>query len=135
MASSTTMPMASTSPNSVKVLMLKPRAYMPANAPMSDTGTAINGIRVARNEPRKTQTTRNTSAIASRRVFTTSSIDTRTKRVESYGVAQAIPTGKRLATSFIVACTPSAVASELAPGCRKIAMLIAGLPLTFDTVS
>ena len=38
-ASSTTMPMASTSANSVRVLMVKPTAHRPAKAPISDTGT------------------------------------------------------------------------------------------------
>ncbi len=48
MASSTTIPMASTMPNRVSRLMEKPSTSMPAKVPMSDTGTAIQGIRVAR---------------------------------------------------------------------------------------
>ena len=43
-ASSTTMPIASTRPNSVRLLMLKPIASMTANVPMIATGTAIKGI-------------------------------------------------------------------------------------------
>ena len=38
MASSTTRPMASTIASSVSVLMVKPNAYISANAPISDTG-------------------------------------------------------------------------------------------------
>ena len=48
MASSTTMPIASTMPNKVSELMEKPRRYMPANVPISDTGTATVGMTVAR---------------------------------------------------------------------------------------
>ncbi len=48
MASSTTMPMVSTIPNRVSRLMEKPSSSMPAKVPIKDTGTAIQGIRVAR---------------------------------------------------------------------------------------
>ena len=83
MASSTTMPMASTRPNMVRVLMEKPRAYMPANVPTMDTGTARQGISVARQFWRNRYTTRNTSTIASKSVFTTSSMEIFTKVVVS----------------------------------------------------
>ena len=53
MASSTTMPMASTMPKSVSVLMVKPRACMPAKVPMMETGTARQGMSVARKFCRK----------------------------------------------------------------------------------
>ena len=43
MASSTTMPMASTRPNSVRLFSVKPSTLMTANVPISDTGTAITG--------------------------------------------------------------------------------------------
>ena len=48
MASSTTMPMASTSPNRVSRLIEKPSRYMPAKVPMIDTGTAMIGMIIAR---------------------------------------------------------------------------------------
>ncbi len=48
MASSTTIPMAKTMPNKVSVLMENPSACIPANVPMSETGTATAGIKVAR---------------------------------------------------------------------------------------
>ena len=47
-ASSTTIPIARISPNSVSRLIEKPSRYIPANAPIIDTGTAKIGIRVAR---------------------------------------------------------------------------------------
>ena len=47
-ASSTTRPMASTRPNSDSVLSEKPSAGKTMNVPISDTGTAMTGISVAR---------------------------------------------------------------------------------------
>ena len=87
MASSTTMPMASTSPNRVNRLMEKPSTYMPAKVPMIDTGMAMIGMIIARTLCRKRKTTSTTSAIASAKVMATSSIETSTKRVVSKGMS------------------------------------------------
>jgi hypothetical protein len=54
---------------------------------MSDTGTAANGITVARQLCRKRNTTRNTRIIASTSVITTSRIETSTNMVVSNGIA------------------------------------------------
>jgi hypothetical protein len=62
-ASSTTMPIARIRPKSVSRLMLKPNICMIANVPMSETGTAISGMSVARHEPRNTSTTITTRPI------------------------------------------------------------------------
>jgi hypothetical protein len=83
MASSTTMPMASTMANSVSVLIEKPNSCSPAKVPISDTGTASIGISVARQVCRNTKTTASTSTAASMMVVTTSLIDADTKRVVS----------------------------------------------------
>ena len=48
MASSTTRPMARTSPKSESVLTENPRKGKKAKVPISETGTAIMGIKVAR---------------------------------------------------------------------------------------
>ena len=48
MASSTTMPIANTSPNSEMLLRLKPNTFITANVPTMATGTATSGITVAR---------------------------------------------------------------------------------------
>ena len=64
-ASSTTMPMASTKPNSVRVFSEKPKAAIAAQVPISDTGIAMIGISAVRQLWRKTITTRTTSATAS----------------------------------------------------------------------
>ena len=78
MASSTTMPMASTSPNSDSVLSEKPSASMTAKVPTSDTGTATSGMIDARQVCRNTITTMTTSRMASNSVSTTARIDSRT---------------------------------------------------------
>ena len=57
MASSTTMPMASTRPNSVSVLIEKPSTGITAKVPISDTGTASSGMIVARQVCRNRNTT------------------------------------------------------------------------------
>ena len=74
MASSTTMPMASTSPNSDSELKVMPTAAMTAKVPISDTGMATIGMIAARHVCRKRMTTRTTST-ASHNVLMTSSID------------------------------------------------------------
>src|SRR5215510_2347245 len=82
-ASSTTMPIASTRPNIDRLLSEKPNADMPANVPISDTGTATIGITVVRQSCRNTSVTRNTSANASNSVCTTPLIDSSTNTVVS----------------------------------------------------
>src|ERR1022692_3786495 len=81
MASSTTMPMASTKPNSDSVLIEKPKASSTAKVPITDTGTAINGISEARQLCRNTTTTSTTSAMASSKVVTTLLMESRTNTV------------------------------------------------------
>ncbi len=74
-ASSTTMPMASTSAKRVMRLMVRSKACMKMKAPMSDTGTASVGMSVERQSPRKRNTTSATSTKASTSVCATLSID------------------------------------------------------------
>ena len=87
MASSTTMPMAMTIANSVSVLIPKPKSQRPAKVPTSDTGTAIIGMSVARQLPRKRKTTSTTSRPASNRVCSTSRMEAATNRVVSNGTS------------------------------------------------
>jgi len=84
-ASSTSRPIASTMANMVSMLMEKPKSPSIPKVPRMTTGTAMVGIRVARMLPINRYMTRNTSAIASKSVLTTSSMATRTKGVVSYG--------------------------------------------------
>ena len=64
-ASSTTMPIASTSPNSDRLFSENPNPAMQAIVPISDTGTATMGMIVARQFCRNTSTTMNTRTNAS----------------------------------------------------------------------
>ncbi len=77
------MPMASTSPNSVRLLRLKPIAAMTANVPTIATGTAISGITADRQFWRNSSTTTATRITASRSVLNTSLIDSRMNGVVS----------------------------------------------------
>src|SRR5208337_947177 len=74
-ASSTTMPTASTSPNKVRLLIEKPNKDITKNVPISDTGMATSGMMVARQVCRNTKTTITTSATASKMVLMSSSTD------------------------------------------------------------
>ena len=84
MASSTTMPIASTRASSEMVLAEKPSASMTAKVPISATGTAMMGMSVARRLPRKMKTTIATSTKASISVWITLSIVAWTNTVVSY---------------------------------------------------
>src|SRR3954462_1305425 len=93
-ASSTTMPIASTMPNSDRLFSENPTAFMTASVPISDTGTANSGMIVARQVWRNTSTTSTTRSVASISVLTTSWIDSLTNTVVSYGAAYFIPGGQ-----------------------------------------
>src|SRR5215470_8516574 len=93
-ASSTSRPIASTSPNIVSTLIEKPNAAITPNVPSSTTGTAIAGTSVARKFCKKRYMTRKTSTNASSNVLTTSWIDRRMNGVVSYGTTDFIPGGK-----------------------------------------
>ena len=65
MASSTTMPIASTMANRVERLTVKPSAAIAAKAPMMVTGTVVAGTSMARQSCRNTRMTTSTSTPAS----------------------------------------------------------------------
>ena len=67
-ASSTTMPIASTMPKRVDKFTEKPSAAMPAKAPMMVTGTVVAGTSVARKFCKKTRITMRTSTPACHKV-------------------------------------------------------------------
>jgi hypothetical protein len=62
----------------------KPSASITANVPISETGTATSGMIEARHVWRKTTTTSTTSRMASKSVWATALIDSRTNTVGSY---------------------------------------------------
>ena len=83
MASSTTMPMASTRPNIESVLTEKPSIGKKMKVPMSETGTVRSGMIVARTFCRKMNTTSVTRISASTKVWTIDSIEASTAGVVS----------------------------------------------------
>src|SRR5437660_3978928 len=95
-ASSTTMPMASTSANNEMVLAEYPINRSTAKVPMTDTGTAANGMSVVRSLPRNRKTTRATRTIATTRVRMTSIIVDVTNTVLSQKTARFQWAGNRV---------------------------------------
>ena len=116
-ASSTTSPVASTIPNSVRVLIENPNALMKTKVPIRDTGMVTAGMTVARQSWRKRKMTRMTSTIASNSVFTTSRIDSRTAVVGSNAISYFIEGGKLTASRLSVARMAASSCNALASGC------------------
>ena len=83
MASSTTMPMASTRPNIDSVLTENPSSGKKMKVPMIETGTVRSGMIVARRFWRKMNTTSVTRMSASTKVLTISWIEASTAGVVS----------------------------------------------------
>ncbi len=82
-ASSTTMPIASTRPNIESVFTEKPSSGKKMKVPMSETGTVSSGMIVARRFCRKMKTTSVTRITASTNVWTIDSIEASTAGVVS----------------------------------------------------
>ncbi len=116
-ASSTTMPITSTMPNSVSWLIVNPVIHMPRNPPISATGITSRAMIVMRRFCRNTSMTMKTSRIASPSVCTTSLIENLMNGVVSYGANHDTPCGKLGCSSSIFALTASATPSALAPVC------------------
>ena len=127
MASSTTMPIASTIANNDNWLMEKPTVYMPTSVPSSAEGTTSVGMSVARKLCRNTSITRNTSATASQSVISTSWIATRMNGIEVNPQNQLTPVGKLACSSRIFASTAPATCSALAPGASWMAKAPTGV--------
>jgi len=127
MASSTTMPMASTMPNKVSWLIEKPKISMPMNAPISATGTTSVGISVARKLCRNTSITMNTSTTAATSVKMTSLMAWVMNVVASSATNHSTPGGKPFCNSFMRALTASATSSAFAPGSKVTPKPLTGL--------
>ena len=133
MASSTTRPMASTIASKVSVLMEKPKRYISAQAPTSDTGMVTMGMMLARRLRRKKKITSTTRTMASPMVWKTESMERSMNTDESYAMFSFMPAGRvsfKRSTSRRAALDSS---SGLAVDCRVTPMLIAGLPLKRDS--
>ncbi len=102
---------------------------MTPKVPISDTGTATLGIRVARRLRRNRKTTPITSRIEMQRVISTSRTEERMVRVESMTTCRAMVGGTDACSCGMMARTRSTVWMMLAPGWRKTISITAGLPL------
>ena len=134
MASSTTIPMANISPNSVRVFSEKPSRLITANVPISDTGMTNVGTRAARQFCKNSIITNSTSTKASIRVLYTSFTDSFTNVVVSSVMFQSTLAGKYLDSSSILALQRSATASALLPGDWYIPIEATGLPCSWAMV-
>ena len=83
MASSTTRPTDRTTASMVRTLMEKPATYITKNAPISDTGMTMHGIKVTRQSRRKRKIIMITSTKASYTVLSTSAMEARMNLVLS----------------------------------------------------
>ena len=104
-----------------------------AKVPSSTTGTAMAGIRVARQFCRNRNITTTTRAMAISSVLTTSEIESLMKLLLSTGKAIAIPGGNCLASWSMRALTRATVFSALAPEASLTATPAAGRPLSRET--
>ena len=117
MASSTTMPIASTRPNSEMLFRLKPSAAMTAKVPTMATGTATSGMSTARQFCRNTSTTTadQHDGLEQRLHHVGDRLADERRGVVGDGVVDAV--GKaRLELAPSSACTRSATSRALVPG-------------------
>ena len=94
MASSTTSPTDSTIARMVRRLRLKPKAYITAPAPTSDTGIATSGTSAVRTDPMNRNTTRPTMRMVSARVLEISCSASVMNTVASYASCMSISGGR-----------------------------------------
>src|SRR6195952_334799 len=94
MASSTTIPMASTKPNMVSVLMVKPSGIKKQNVPKIETGIASTGISVDLKFCKNKNTTSATKPSVKSSVTTTSLMETFTTVTASNGTVYSKSDGK-----------------------------------------
>ncbi len=115
-ASSTTIPIASTRPSRESVLIEKPSIGKTMKVATSETGTVSSGISVARQFCRKTKTTSSTRITASTRVCRISEIPSVTDSVVSSEISYFRSSGKRCDSPAIVVLIVSATSSAFDPG-------------------
>ncbi len=103
MASSTTMPIASTRPNSDRLFSEKPSAAMTAKVPTMATGTAISGMMAARQFCRNTSITsgHQDDRVAERVEDLVDRLADEGRRVVN-DAGNRCPSGKRVFNSFIL---------------------------------
>src|ERR1700728_4447513 len=126
MASSTTKPVEMVSAINVRLFRLNPSAYIAANVPTSDKGTAMLGMIVAANVRKNTKITMTTSAIQSMSSNSTSLTEARTVVVRSVST-DILMMGGMVARSFgNSALMLSTTLMMFAPGWRWMLTMTAG---------
>ena len=125
MASSTTKPTDSVSASSVILLIEKPKAYIAAQVPISDTGTASAGMMVADTLRRNRKITMTTSEIAIANVSCTSCTAARIEIERSNSGSIWIDGGTCARMAGSLARTRSTTSTVLASGWRWIASTMA----------
>ncbi len=132
MASSTTIAIASTSPNRVKVFKENPINFITANVAISDTGIAIIGIMTALQLCKNSSITTITMSVVSANVTSTSSIEAVTNDVVSIITRYWTPSGKYCDSSLSLSFTLPATSRALAPGSCCTPIRPADFPDTCD---
>ena len=127
MASSTTVPMASTKANSVRMLSEKPHTDTTAKVPNSDTIIEIEGIMVALKFCRKKNTTRITRMMAMTSVSTTLWIAANRKSSLVIMVTNSSPAGIVAFISSNVLLMAAFTCVALAPGAANTMQRAPGL--------
>ena len=125
-ASSTTKPVAMVSAISDRLSSPKPSRLMIAKVPISDSGSATAGMKVARSERRNTKITSTTSTTDMISVICTSSTEARIVSVRSMTMVSLIPDGMAACRRGSSAFTRSTVCTMLAPGWRWMSSTAAG---------
>ena len=141
MASSTTKPTERVSAKSVMLLMENPNAYIAAQVPISDTGTASEGMMVADAERRNRKMTITTSAAAIPSVRCTSLTEFRMETERSLSTSMLIEAGTWARNAGSRSRIESTTETVLASGWRWIASTTPRLSLnqvailSFSTLS
>ena len=128
MASSTTKPVPIVSAISDRLSRLKPEKYMMPKEVISDSGSATPAISVARSERRNSSTTSVTSTTLRTSVNCTSWTEARMVTVRSLTTVRLTPAGIARCSFGISARIWRTTSMTLAPGCRWISMMTAGVP-------
>ena len=128
MASSTTKPVPIVSAISDRLSRLKPAKYMIPKLVISDSGSATPAISVARSDRRNSSTTSVTSTTERISVNCTSRTEARMVTVRSETIVRLTPAGIARCTLGISSRICLTTSITLAPGCRWMSMITAGVP-------
>ena len=128
-ASSTTKPVATVSAISERLSSDMPVKAITPNVPISDNGTATDGMIVAHSRRRNTKITATTRKMVRIRVNCTSSTEARMVMVRSANTSRWTSAGNTACSSGRMLRICSTVCTMLAPGWRRMSSSTAGLPL------